>query len=179
MSFSRLLELRAYGVSFLEMEGKRWFLLTSRLTSPSCRSFRCLNELVQHLFVAFLSGMPIWPSAKRQSDSLTPSVKRACARPPDIKTAIVILAGFLGIQAIGDTRLTRAILFRGFAAILEASRPPRNPTSPQIFSRSRVTGFERPNTPFRVMRNWIRPYGGIAFSSIPWHARCSVREVPQ
>ena len=74
MSFSRLLELRAHGVSFLEMEGKRWFLLTSRLTSPSCRSFRCLNELVQHLFVAFLSGMPIWPSAKRQSDSLTPSV---------------------------------------------------------------------------------------------------------
>jgi uncharacterized membrane protein YadS len=37
-----------------------------------------------------------------------------------IKTAIVILGGFLGVQAIGDTRLTRAILFRGFAAILEA-----------------------------------------------------------
>jgi uncharacterized membrane protein YadS len=37
-----------------------------------------------------------------------------------IKTAIVILGAFLGIQAIGDTRLTRAILFRGFAAIVEA-----------------------------------------------------------
>jgi uncharacterized membrane protein YadS len=37
-----------------------------------------------------------------------------------IKTAIVILGGFLGIQAVGDTRLTRAVLFRGFAAILEA-----------------------------------------------------------
>jgi uncharacterized membrane protein YadS len=37
-----------------------------------------------------------------------------------IKTAIVILGGSLGVQALGDPRLTRAILFRGFAAIVEA-----------------------------------------------------------
>jgi uncharacterized membrane protein YadS len=37
-----------------------------------------------------------------------------------IKTAIVILGASLGVQAIGDIRLTQAILFRGFAAIIEA-----------------------------------------------------------
>jgi hypothetical protein len=37
-----------------------------------------------------------------------------------IKTAIVILGGFLGVQAVGDPSLTQAILFRGFAAIVEA-----------------------------------------------------------
>ncbi|HEV3255746.1 MAG TPA: putative sulfate exporter family transporter [Gemmataceae bacterium] len=37
-----------------------------------------------------------------------------------IKTAIVILGGSLGVQAMGDPRLTQAILFRGFAAIIEA-----------------------------------------------------------
>jgi uncharacterized membrane protein YadS len=37
-----------------------------------------------------------------------------------IKTAIVILGAYLGVQAAGETRLARAILFRGLAAIIEA-----------------------------------------------------------
>jgi uncharacterized membrane protein YadS len=46
---------------------------------------------------------------------------KEAARPEwYIKTAIVMLGASLGIQAMGDTRLARAILFRGFAAIIEA-----------------------------------------------------------
>ena len=37
-----------------------------------------------------------------------------------IKTAIVILGAFLGVQAAGATGLAKAIMFRGFAAIVEA-----------------------------------------------------------
>ena len=37
-----------------------------------------------------------------------------------IKTAIVILGASLGVQAAGATGLARAVLFRGFAAIVEA-----------------------------------------------------------
>ncbi len=37
-----------------------------------------------------------------------------------IKTAIVILGGFLGVQAAGATGLAKAVMFRGFAAIVEA-----------------------------------------------------------
>jgi uncharacterized membrane protein YadS len=46
---------------------------------------------------------------------------REAARPEwYIKAAIVILGASLGLKAVGDTRLTKAILFRGFAAIIEA-----------------------------------------------------------
>jgi uncharacterized membrane protein YadS len=37
-----------------------------------------------------------------------------------IKTAIVILGAFLGVQAAGATGLAKAVMFRGFAAIVEA-----------------------------------------------------------
>ncbi len=46
---------------------------------------------------------------------------REAARPEwYIKAAIVILGASLGLKAMGDVKLTRAILFRGFAAIVEA-----------------------------------------------------------
>jgi uncharacterized membrane protein YadS len=46
---------------------------------------------------------------------------REAARPEwYIKAAIVILGASLGLKAVGDTRLTQAIMFRGFAAIIEA-----------------------------------------------------------
>jgi uncharacterized membrane protein YadS len=66
--------------------------------------------------VALLAGLVIGNFAPGMAVRLSEATR------PEwyIKTAIVILGGFLGVQAIGDTRLTQAILFRGFAAILEA-----------------------------------------------------------
>jgi uncharacterized membrane protein YadS len=51
---------------------------------------------------------------------LTGWLKEATRPEWYIKTAIVILGGFLGIQAAGATGLVTAIMFRGLAAIIEA-----------------------------------------------------------
>jgi len=66
--------------------------------------------------VALLAGLVIGNFFPRATGWL-----REATRPEwYIKTAIVILGGFLGVKAVGDPRLTQAILFRGFAAIIEA-----------------------------------------------------------
>jgi uncharacterized membrane protein YadS len=66
--------------------------------------------------IALLVGLVIGNGFPGLVDQL-----REATRPEwYIKTAIVILGASLGVQAIGDLRLTQAILFRGFAAIIEA-----------------------------------------------------------
>jgi uncharacterized membrane protein YadS len=52
--------------------------------------------------------------------SVTAFLKEATRPEWYIKTAIVILGAFLGVQAAGATGLAKAVMFRGFAAIVEA-----------------------------------------------------------
>jgi uncharacterized membrane protein YadS len=66
--------------------------------------------------VALLAGLVVgnfFPAAAN-------ALKEATRPEWYIKTAIVILGASLGVQALGNQALTRAILFRGFAAIVEA-----------------------------------------------------------
>ena len=52
--------------------------------------------------------------------SVTAFLKEATRSEWYIKTAIVILGASLGVQAAGATGLAKAVMFRGFAAIVEA-----------------------------------------------------------
>jgi len=52
--------------------------------------------------------------------SVTAFLKEAPRHEWYIKNAIVILGAFLGVQAAGATGLAKAVMFRGFAAIVEA-----------------------------------------------------------
>ena len=52
--------------------------------------------------------------------SVTAFLKEATRPEWYIKTAIVILGASLGVQAAGATGLAKAVMFRGFAAIIEA-----------------------------------------------------------
>ncbi len=66
--------------------------------------------------VALLAGLILGNFFPRVAGLL-----REATRPEwYIKTAIVILGASLGVQAMGNPKLTQAILFRGFAAIVEA-----------------------------------------------------------
>ncbi len=66
--------------------------------------------------VALIAGLIIGNFFPRATAFLTEATR------PEwyIKTAIVILGAFLGVQAAGATGLAKAIMFRGFAAIVEA-----------------------------------------------------------
>lgn len=66
--------------------------------------------------VALLAGLIVGNFLPRQAEWLKEGTR------PEwyIKTAIVIMGAALGAKAAGQTRLTQAILFRGFAAIVEA-----------------------------------------------------------
>ena len=66
--------------------------------------------------IALLVGLAIGNFLPR----LTSWLKEAARPEWYIKTAIVILGGYLGIQAAGATGLVTAIMFRGLAAIIEA-----------------------------------------------------------
>lgn len=66
--------------------------------------------------LALLAGLTIGNFLPGVADRL-----KDAARPEwFIKTAIVILGAALGVKAAGATRLASAVLFRGFAAIVEA-----------------------------------------------------------
>jgi uncharacterized membrane protein YadS len=66
--------------------------------------------------IALLAGLLIGNFLPRQAACL-----REATRPEwYIKTAIVLLGASLGEQAVRDRKLAEAILFRGFAAIVEA-----------------------------------------------------------
>jgi uncharacterized membrane protein YadS len=72
-----------------------------------------------------------------------------------IKTAIVILGAYLGVQAAGETRLARAILFRGLAAIIEA----------YLIYWALVYWIAR--TVFRFSREWAAPLAsGISICGV-------------
>lgn len=66
--------------------------------------------------VALIAGLLIGNFAPGVSNSLREAIK------PEfyIKTAIVLLGGFFGVAAAGQTILAKAVIFRGVCAIIEA-----------------------------------------------------------
>lgn len=66
--------------------------------------------------VALLAGLCLGNFFPRA----TAGLKEAARSEWFVKTAIVIMGASLGVKAVADPRLTTAIMFRGFAAIVEA-----------------------------------------------------------
>jgi uncharacterized membrane protein YadS len=89
-------------------------------TPAEVKSFRipwALNLTAEAGFiVALLAGLILGNFFPRTVEAI-----RTAIRPEwYIKTGIVILGGFLGIQAVGHAGLTKAVMFRGLCAIVEA-----------------------------------------------------------